>query len=414
VSDTYNHRIQVLNRSLSAVTHTYGSYGTGQGNFYEPEGVIFDPGTSRLIVADRRNYRVVILDWDAVRNRLTFNRAFGAEGVAAGEFRSAYGVATGPLGRIHVADSLNQGLCNHRIQIFSGEGVFSREFGEFGATAGKFDRPLGVAVDASGLVYVADAANARIQCLSGSGGYLWQTGAYGTANGQFREPRDVRFGIRGRLYVTDTSNSRLQVFDLTTFASPRHLASYGEVGSEPGQLRFPQACAPALDDNVVYVADTRNHRVQALRTILDDDGDGMDDLWEDLNGLDSRDGDDADDDPDGDGLSNIGEYRLGTDPQDEDTNGNGVTDGREAAAGNDPAAPAIALRISAMEIAPDELSWQAHAGQAYRVMYGTSLTEPDWVEHGVVTSAVDGVYTWTNSVMPGDRMYFYRIDEVQE
>lgn len=47
---------------------------------------------------------------------------------------------------------------------------------------------------------------------------------------------------------------------------------------------------------------------------LDDDGDGMPDFWEQLNGFNSLNADDASDDPDEDGLSNIEEYQAGTDP----------------------------------------------------------------------------------------------------
>ena len=46
----------------------------------------------------------------------------------------------------------------------------------------------------------------------------------------------------------------------------------------------------------------------------DDDSDGMADSWEDANGLDPTDPSDAGDDPDGDGLSNLEEFVLGTDP----------------------------------------------------------------------------------------------------
>jgi len=65
----------------------------------------------------------------------------------------------------------------------------------------------------------------------------------------------------------------------------------------------------------------------------DSDWDGLPDGWEIAHGLNplSGDGNDgAGGDPDGDGIRNIDEWKLGTDPKDEDTDGDGFTDGEEA------------------------------------------------------------------------------------
>tara|TARA_R110002153_G_scaffold274142_1_gene447308 strand:+ start:4119 stop:7025 length:2907 start_codon:yes stop_codon:yes gene_type:complete len=61
----------------------------------------------------------------------------------------------------------------------------------------------------------------------------------------------------------------------------------------------------------------------------DDDNDGMSDVFENSYSLNHLDGSDASNDEDFDGLSNLQEFSLGTDPSLMDTDGDGVSDGRD-------------------------------------------------------------------------------------
>ncbi|NIP94026.1 MAG: hypothetical protein GWO24_11455, partial [Akkermansiaceae bacterium] len=64
-------------------------------------------------------------------------------------------------------------------------------------------------------------------------------------------------------------------------------------------------------------------------TTEDTDGDGLPDFWEEANGLDKDNPDDADDDPDSDGLDNTEEFENKTDPNEADTDGDTLNDGEE-------------------------------------------------------------------------------------
>lgn len=68
----------------------------------------------------------------------------------------------------------------------------------------------------------------------------------------------------------------------------------------------------------------------------DVDADGVDDDFERRHALNPADRSDADEDPDADGLTNIQEFAIGTDPRRPDTDGDGANDGAESRRGADP------------------------------------------------------------------------------
>jgi len=72
---------------------------------------------------------------------------------------------------------------------------------------------------------------------------------------------------------------------------------------------------------------------------VDDDSDLIPDDWEKQYGLDPLNEEDAAEDIDGDGLTNLQEYTNGTNPMVPDSDGDGVTDAEELREGSDPLDP---------------------------------------------------------------------------
>lgn len=116
------------------------------------------------------------------------------------------------------------------------------------------------------------------------------------------------------------------------------LATFRIRGAETGgdqqsvELRLrARTSSQALNDFV-----DRRVSIIVLSPSRDDDGDGLPDGYEDANGLNPSDASDASQDSDQDGLTNLEEYDIGTDPMAADTDGDGLNDGFEIDNGLDP------------------------------------------------------------------------------
>src|ERR1044071_7021490 len=78
---------------------------------------------------------------------------------------------------------------------------FIGKWGSAGSGNGMFNRPNGLAVDASGNVYVADSNNYRVQKFSAEGDYLGQWGSSGAGDGNLNYPLSVAVDAMGYVYV---------------------------------------------------------------------------------------------------------------------------------------------------------------------------------------------------------------------
>ncbi len=125
--------------------------------------------------------------------------------------------------------------------------------------SGRFRRPIGIAVAASGDVYVTDARK-RVVRLGQSGNFKGEWGREGTGLGEFANPVGIAVAPDGSVLVSDYDQDRIQKFT----ADGQFLAEFGAQGSGPGQFNAPADLAIDASGSL-YVADFYNHRVQKLR-----------------------------------------------------------------------------------------------------------------------------------------------------
>ena len=247
VSDGHRHCVSIFSPAGEKLLRSFGSHGSGCGQFIDPRGVVVDDG-GNILVADEKNHRIQKFTTDG-----KFITATGKGGNKQLEFRNPVGIAIHPLNKkVYVTD-----CGNHRILILNSDLTFSNTFGSRGSGNGQFNNQWDMAFDSTGNVYVADTHNHRIQVFTAEGEYLRKFGKYGSGSGELGKPSSIAIDSDNLVYVTECDNHRVSVFT----CEGQFLTSFGSRGSGPGQFNYPGGVA--VDKNgVVYVCDTDNNRVQ--------------------------------------------------------------------------------------------------------------------------------------------------------
>jgi DNA-binding beta-propeller fold protein YncE len=254
VTDAGNSRVQVFTRNGRFV-RAWGSPGTAPGQFRQPKGIAVDR-EGNVLVADAHNLRVQVFT-----NGGRFLRAWGSKGNGDGQFLQPswpddgdgpVGIAVSASGEVFVTDHWN-----HRVQVFASDGVFLRKWGQPAA----LNTPSGVALDAAGHVYVVSSGgmvtrNAfSVQKFSEAGEFRRRWGGDGDAPGKFDAPVGIAFDTTGNFYVADSGNHRIQKFS----AQGVFVRQWGSSGD--GLLKGPIDVALDRSGNL-YVVEGLGKRVQ--------------------------------------------------------------------------------------------------------------------------------------------------------
>ncbi len=145
------------------------------------------------------------------------------------------------------------------------------------ATAAQLREPTGVAVDASGNLYISEYGNHRIRKVDGSGtittiagtgvaGYAGDGGPATTAS--LSGPGNVVLGPAGALYIADSNNDRIRVVDasgiITTVAGVG-TSGYSGDGGPAASAQLDSPTGIVLDSTAALVfADTYNNRIRRV------------------------------------------------------------------------------------------------------------------------------------------------------
>lgn len=229
--------------------------GTGSAaRFNAPTGVAVD-AAGNVYVADTDNHAV---------RKITPHGVVTTLAGGAGIFDAPGGVAVDAIGQVFVADTLN-----HVIRLITPGGTVSTFAGTVGAmgsedgfrTAARFSRPLGIAVDTSGNIYVADANNRAIRRIDPAG-QVTTLAAFTGQSAPLLSPRHLAVDGLGNVHLTSDFSSA--VFKVSASGVLQNPEAAGEPIRRRGdQSRFPQGVA--LDPaGHAYVADSFDNTIRKI------------------------------------------------------------------------------------------------------------------------------------------------------
>lgn len=215
-----------------------GESRTGEG-IAKPYGVAVHQG--RVYVTDTARRRVSVFD-------IPGQRFFQIGESDEGRLSMPLGIDVDAAGLLYVVDSTTK-----QVNIYDGDGKFRRSVGG----VKWFKRPSGIAVDKAGeRLYVVDTGGVtneehRVRVFDAkTGNHVLDFGTRGTGKGELNLPRDVAIGRDGMLYVVDGGNFRVQVFG----PDGTFVKTFGNVGRQTGQFSRPKEAAVDADGNL-YVVD---------------------------------------------------------------------------------------------------------------------------------------------------------------
>nr|MDA8079237.1 IPT/TIG domain-containing protein [Nitrospiraceae bacterium] len=301
VADKANNKIKKIDPSGNISTIA----GSGNGGFggdggmavnatlNGPSGVSTD-SAGNIYIADTANNRIRMIDARGIINTIAGNGQAGYSGdsgpATTASLNGPTAVAADNAGNIYIADASNNrirmidpaghitGAAGNGQAGFSGDGLTAQQ--------AALNVPTGVAVDRFGNIYIADQGNNRIRKMNASGiistiagngdscigtNCPTQDGGPAVQTSLF-SPSGVAVDASGNLFIADMYHGRIRMVNSTgtiTTAAGNGKAGYSGDNSpaSAATLYFPTGVAADPVGNV-YIADSGNNRVRAIKGIL--------------------------------------------------------------------------------------------------------------------------------------------------
>jgi trimeric autotransporter adhesin len=292
VADSLSNSVRKVSNGVITTVAGDGTQGFGGDNgpavkaqLDHPSGVAVD-SAGNVYIADTNNMRIRKISKGVISTfagvGMYGSSGFGGDNGPAtdAQLASPFGIAADSADNIYIADTNNG-----RIRKVSGGiittvagGGFS-DLGDNGpANGARLIRPMGVAVDGAGNLYIADAGDHRVRktsngiiaTVAGNGVAGFAGDNASAATSQLNSAVGVVVDAAGALYIADSGNNRIRKVSngvITTVAGNGVQGFSGDGGpAASAQLSVPGGLALDLSGNI-YVADSDNNRIRVLTPV---------------------------------------------------------------------------------------------------------------------------------------------------
>jgi sugar lactone lactonase YvrE len=251
--------------------------------FNAPTGVAVD-GQGTVYVADNRNNCIRAISPVGLVSTWAGTIAPGLQDgpAATARFWEPTGLACDQQGTLYVADARNERIrqitAQGVVSTLAGSGPTDVQFvpdnfADGPAATALFYYPYGVAVDTRGSVYVADYRNNRVRKIAAGtvSTVAGSTGGYAEGSGsqaKLFEPTSLAVDASGVLYVADWGNGCLRRIEpsgqVSLLAGNPRTLGYADGPAATSLFSRSVGLAVLPSGAVLYVADSNNRRIRQL------------------------------------------------------------------------------------------------------------------------------------------------------
>ena len=297
IADTDNRRIRMVTKSTGKITTVAGdgSYGYSGDDGPATSAAMISPNvvavdsSGNIFISDTGNYviRMVTKSTGVITTVAgTGESGYSGDGglATSAKLSTVEGIAVDASGNIYISDTDNDRvrmvtMSTGIITTVAGGGYYGFDVNGQLATSATVGNPRGLAIDASGNLYIATRYQEAIRMVTKSTGTISTVAGSGTSgfsgdgglatSAKLKYVDGVAVDASGNIYIADGGNSRIRKVTkstgiVTTLAGDGASGYKGDGG--PGslaRLNSPDGVAVDVLGNV-YIADTRNYRVRSV------------------------------------------------------------------------------------------------------------------------------------------------------